>query len=66
MCFSECSKKVKDLEFKVKNAKQLKEQELKEADADVKKCRKAVDASKRQWTDKEASTKCLVSGTQTC
>ncbi|XP_059091946.1 structural maintenance of chromosomes protein 2-like [Tigriopus californicus] len=48
------SKKVKELEYKIKNAKQLKEKELKEAEVEVKACKKAVETSKSKWTDKEA------------
>lgn len=50
---TEAGKKVKDLEYKIKNAKQLKEKELKEADVDVKKCKKAKEAAKAKWTDQE-------------
>ena len=72
---AEAAKKLKDLEYKVKHAKELKEKEMKvisalssifqraftglsfkfqEADAEVKKCKKELAASKKQWTEKEA------------
>lgn len=55
----EGKKKVEELEYKIKNAKQLKEKELKDADAAVKKCKKAVEASKKEWSQKEAEEKAL-------
>ena len=55
----EGSKKVKDLEYKIKNAKQLKEKELKDADIDVKKSKKAVESAKAKWSAKEGEEAAL-------
>jgi len=49
----EKNKKVKDLEYKVKHAKELKDKELKAAEDQVKKCKKAAEASKTKWSAKE-------------
>ena len=56
---ADASKKVKDLEYKIKNAKQLKEKELKDAEAAVKQCKKDLEASKKQWSVKEAEEDAL-------
>ena len=49
----EGSKKVKDLEYKITNAKEIKAKELKEADVEVKKCKKAAEESQKKWSSKE-------------
>ena len=49
----EREKKLKDLEYKVKHAKELREKELKTADEQVKKCKKAAEASKAKWSANE-------------
>lgn len=50
---AEGTKKLKDLEYKVKNAKELREKELKAAEDQVKKCKKAAEESKSKWSAKE-------------
>ena len=45
---------IKELEYKIKNAKKLKEEELKRAEIEVKKCKKDTEAAKKQWGAKEA------------
>ena len=50
---------MKELEYKIKNAKQLKEKEMKAAEAEVKNCKKDVDAAKKQWGAKEAEEAAL-------
>ena len=46
-------KKVKDLEDKIKNAKAIRERELKEAEQSVAKAKKALDESKKKTKEKE-------------
>ncbi len=53
------SNKIKELEYKIKNAKALKEKELKAAEVEVKQCKKAVEASKKKWGAKEAEEDAL-------
>ncbi len=47
------TQKAKDLEYKLKNAKALREQELKQAEADVAKARKEMEASKKKMKEKK-------------
>lgn len=49
----EKNKALKELEYKVKHAKELKEKELKAAEAAVKSCKKAAEASKSKWSVQE-------------
>jgi hypothetical protein len=49
----EGGKRVADLEYKIKNAAQIKAKELKDADAEVKKCKKAAEESQKKWESKE-------------
>ena len=49
----EAQQKVKDLEYKVKNAKAIKDKQLKTAEEQVKKCKKAAEESKARWSAKE-------------
>jgi len=56
---SQGDNKMKELEYKIKNAKALKEKELKAAEVEVKQCKKDVDAAKKQWGAKEAEEAAL-------
>lgn len=56
---SQSANKMKELEYKIKNAKELKEKELKAAELEVKQCKKAVEAAKKQWGAKEAEEAAL-------
>lgn len=47
------AKRVKDLEYKITNAKELKAKEMKAAEAEVKKCKAAAEKSKKNWSSKE-------------
>ena len=49
----EKTKALKELEYRVKHAKELKEKELKAAKESVEKCKKAAEASKSKWSAKE-------------
>ena len=49
----ERTQKLKDLDFKVKNAKAIKDKQLKAAEDQVKKCKKAAEESKSSWSAKE-------------
>ena len=46
--------KSNDIEYKIKNAAEIKKKELKESETEVKRCKKAEEAAKGAWTDKEA------------
>ena len=48
-----CAARIKELENKVKNAKQLREQELKQAEAEVKKAKKVMEESSKKMKDKQ-------------
>ena len=50
--------KMKELEYKIKNAKELKEKEMKAAEMEVKKCKKDVENAKKKWGAKEARGSC--------
>ena len=56
---SQGDNKVKELEYKIRNAKELKEKELKAAEIEVKKCKKDVESAKKQWGAKEAEEAAL-------
>jgi len=56
---SQGDNKMKELEYKIKNAKALKEKELKAAEVEVKQCKKDVDAAKKEWGAKEAEEAAL-------
>jgi len=56
----EGSKWVADLEYKIKNAKEIKAKELKEADAEVKKCKKTAEETLKKWSSKEQEEGSLV------
>ncbi len=56
----EGGKRVADLEYKIKNAAQIKAKELKDADAEVKKCKKAAEESQKKWESKEQEEGSLV------
>jgi len=45
--------KIKDLEYKINNAEELKAKEMKTAEAEVKKCKTAAEKSKKNWSGKE-------------
>ena len=47
------AKKVKDLEYKINNAAELKAKEMKAAEAELKKCKAAAENSKKNWSSKE-------------
>merc|ERR1711963_261858 len=47
------TQKLKDLEYKVKNAKAIKEKQMKTAEDKVKKCKKAAEESSSRWSAKE-------------
>ena len=49
----ERTQKLKDLEYKVKNAKAIKEKQMKTAEDKVKKCKKAAEESSSRWSAKE-------------
>ena len=53
------SNKMKELEYKIKNAKELKAKEMKAAEMEVKKCKKDLDAAKKEWGTKEAEEAAL-------
>ncbi|QQP49641.1 Structural maintenance of chromosomes protein 2like [Caligus rogercresseyi] len=51
---NESSTAVKDIEYKIKNAKSIKEKELKETEKEVKACKKAEAEAKAKWSEKES------------
>lgn len=49
----EGAEKVKDIENKIKNSKQLKEKELKAANAELEKCKKVAADTRSKWNLKK-------------
>jgi len=55
----EREKEVKELQYKIDNAKEIREKELKAADVDLKKCKKKAEESKSKWSAKEQEEKSI-------
>lgn len=53
------NKKIKDLEAKVKDSKNLRERELKAAEQEMKRLQKKADQSEKQWNERKQVCKLL-------
>ena len=51
--------KSSEIEYKIKNAAEIKKKELKDSEAEVKRCKKAEEAAKSAWTEREAEEAAL-------
>ena len=60
MTVTEGSTWVACLAYQIKNAKEIKAKELKEADAEVKKCKKTAEETLKKWSSKEQEEGSLV------